>query len=67
MNEVGTGDELVIVISLVAVLPISNSSKLMASVLIVMKGYLPIAETLNERESSWFELISVSLTTISAT
>ena len=39
----------------------------MASVLIVMKGYLPIAETLNERESSWFELISVSLTTISAT
>lgn len=67
LKEVGTGDEFVIVISLVAVLPIRSSSKFIISVLMVMKGYLPMAETLSERVHSWLLLISLSLMTMRAT
>jgi len=67
LKEVGTGEALVMVISFVAVLPIKSSSKLIISVLSVMKGYFPIAETLSEREHSWPLLTSVSLQTMRAT
>ena len=53
MKEVGTSDEFVILKSLEAVLPTSSDSKSKLEWSIVMKGYLPIAESLKLNVASF--------------
>ncbi len=63
----GTSEELLIVISFVSVFPINSDEKSIASWLIVIKGYFPIALTFNVRVSSYPLEMSTSLITNSET